>query len=787
MKLLIQLENDKVKRKIPLNRTRYSLGRSSECEIVFDDAKISRIHAELIEEGDSFRIVDKNSTNHTYVNDIQVSKKRLSSGDRINLSKNITLVYLRESEHDEKISSFIDLIWGAVKHNDFLRLNEVTSRIISLESLNTILAIIIEEVVNICNAQRGFIALMDEKGNVKDDKIVPFNMDLTIKDPSKAVYSQSTILEAIKNRKTINVRIDPAHDIEPTQSVMELELHSVMCTPLIYGERLLGVLYVDSKHAISEFNEIEQFLFQMLSKHASIAIENVLLYEGSRKRNELLREEIRQSEERYRQLVERFPESILVVSDGKIIFANTTSQTMLQTESNEQLIGQTIERFIHIDFIPKFNNILEKSTQNGSVNNSLEARIRTIPGDELEVEIHISSIQFEGNDAILVLIRNIAEKKNLENEIIKRQKLESLALLAGGIAHDFRNILQIISGNLDLALLSASNDETKEHLELIDTALGRATNLSTQLLTFSKGGTPVTKASDVRKLIHEYVTFALSGSDIAFQVHMENDLPYVEIDPEQISHVIHNLVLNAKQAMQNGGKIVVNVRRMVLERENQSLSLAPGKFVEVSITDQGGGIPDSIVNKIFDPYFTTKKDGSGLGLASCYSIMQKHAGAISVESEPGKGATFKIFLPASKTIEIDLEDVKVEEDIYLKGRILFMDDEEMIRNMMKKMLTNLGARVDTVPDGECAVSFYNRAIRNNDPFDLVILDLTIRGGMGGVETIKQLREIDPNVKAIVASGYSMDPVMSNPSDYGFVGMVAKPFNIRELSKAIKAV
>jgi PAS domain S-box-containing protein len=372
------------------------------------------------------------------------------------------------------------------------------------------------------------------------------------------------------------------------------------------------------------------------------------------------------------------------------------------------------------------------------------------------------------------ILWDITEKRLLEEERLKIQKLESVGTLAGGIAHDFNNLLQGVFGYISMAKLTFDQKEKSiAMLEQAEKALHQSVNLTSQLLTFSKGGKPLKKVLSLRPVIESSVKFAMSGSRIDHELAIADDLRPVEADEGQISQVIQNIVLNADQAMPLGGTIVITARNSD-DREG---------FVEISIRDSGAGIPAEYLAKIFDPYFTTKEKGSGLGLATSYSIIKNHDGAISVSSELGTGSTFTIYLPAT---EHDVEDAvsPAVPRIARKGRILVMDDEELVRKVVYELLTGLGHDVELAGHGEESVEKYRQAKEAGRPFDAVILDLTIRGGMGGAETMRKLQEIDPGVKAIVSSGYSDDTVVSNYPDHGFAAFLKKPYDLTGLQATL---
>lgn len=387
---------------------------------------------------------------------------------------------------------------------------------------------------------------------------------------------------------------------------------------------------------------------------------------------------------------------------------------------------------------------------------------------------------------VALVFRDVTETRRMENELLKIEKLQSLGILAGGIAHDFNNFLTGIIGNLSLAKLDINSpDLAYSRLEEMEKAAFRATDLSQQLLTFSKGGDPVKRTVELSKLVKESALFALRGSKVRCDFIFQAESLPSNVDEGQISQVIHNLILNAEQAMPDGGVIQIGGEIIKLPLNNV-FSLNTGEYAKLTIQDRGVGIKKEHLKKVFDPYFTTKQKGSGLGLAVAYSIVDKHNGRITIDSKLGEGTLFIIYLPAAHEIESKQKSSKklIKSGI---GQILLMDDEDYIRRVAPQMLKMMGYTVIPAKNGEEAIQLYKQALESGRAFDAVILDLTVPGGMGGKETIQSLLSIDKNVKAIVSSGYSTDPVMSNYNRYGFKKAVKKPYRIEEISEAIQSV
>jgi signal transduction histidine kinase/CheY-like chemotaxis protein len=392
----------------------------------------------------------------------------------------------------------------------------------------------------------------------------------------------------------------------------------------------------------------------------------------------------------------------------------------------------------------------------------------------------------------LAIFTDITERESQQEELIKRQKLESIGVLAGGIAHDFNNILTAILGNISFAgMFLGQNQKAATALHQAEKAAKRAAELAHQLLTFAKGGQPVTRSVAPRQLIEESLSLVLRGSNVQGSVEVSEDVRNIQADAGQISQAFNNLIINAVQAMPGGGTISIRADNIVLDNNNPC-ALPPGEYVRFVFSDKGCGIPADKLNSIFDPYFTTKPGGSGLGLASVQSIIRKHGGQITVSSAVGKGTTFEILLPASKKSvalaqPLSATTANTQPAPTAEIRLLVMDDEEMIRTLATDMLEELGYRVTTCPDGEEAVALYKAALEAGAPYSAAIMDLTIPGGMGGREAAGAIHDIDPQARLIVSSGYSNDPIMSDFRRYGFSAVVLKPYSVAEIAEALRAL
>ncbi len=391
---------------------------------------------------------------------------------------------------------------------------------------------------------------------------------------------------------------------------------------------------------------------------------------------------------------------------------------------------------------------------------------------------------------VVLVFRDITDKQRLENELIRSQKLESVGVLAGGIAHDFNNILTAILGTINMAQgrETVKGDETLSSLlATSEQAVFRATSLTRQLLTFAKGGSPVKKMASLPETIKESTDFILRGSAIKANYLIPANLWPLEIDTGQISQVIHNLIVNAQNAMPEGGTI--NIKCQNFEHDGTVPGLTGGPFIKTMVADNGPGIGPEIIDRIFDPYFTSKVEGNGLGLAVCHSIIKKHNGYITVKSTLGQGTTFIFYLPASLDKPIArLEEVNdTSDDSNKSGRVILMDDEAIILELAASMLSMAGFEVETTLNGEQAVALYSHDLAEGRAADVLIMDLTVPGAMGGREAAQEILRLNPEARIIVSSGYSNDPVMASYRDYGFCAAIAKPYRQQDLSEAVRKV
>ncbi len=508
-----------------------------------------------------------------------------------------------------------------------------------------------------------------------------------------------------------------------------------------------------------------------------------------------IEKDLKNSEEKLSVTLRSIGEGVITTDvNGNIDFLNKTAERLTEWRTDEAK-GKSLDKVFKI-----INEITRQKVENPVKRVLNEGRIIGLTNNTILIsktgkEYNIADSAAPILDAksniigVVLVFRDVTEKLRLEQEQLKLKKLESIGILAGGIAHDFNNILTGLFGNLELARLKLSNKSPAfNYIQTAFTALERATKLTKQLLTFAKGGEPILENVNIKSIIKSNVEFNLSGSKIKPIFDFPDNIWEIMADKGQISQVISNLIINSKQAMPDGGKIYISVKN-IKSIEKEGISHYKGKYVLITIKDEGIGISQKHIEKIFDPYFSTKQEGSGLGLAIVHSIISKHNGYISVESSIGKGTTFYIYLPASKPRKNNMIKRKRNKSENKKRNIniLVMDDEEIIRDVASSMLNLLGYNVELAVNGEEAIDKYKAYMEKGKKFDLVIMDLTIPGAIGGKETIREIKKLDSSVKAIVSSGYSTDPVMSNYEKYGFKGKLLKPFQLSEVEEEIERV
>jgi len=499
-------------------------------------------------------------------------------------------------------------------------------------------------------------------------------------------------------------------------------------------------------------------------------------------------ESLRESRENLRITLDSIGDAVITTdTGGKVTGMNPTAETLtgwMRTEA----FGKSLSEVFHIinaqTRLPVENpveKVLRVEKVIGLANHTV---LVSKGGTEYQIADSGAPIQDKTGKitGVVLVFRDVTEQLKAEKELLKAKKLESVGVLAGGIAHDFNNLLTGLFGNIEMAKMFLTTDhKSLKYLTSAGQSMERAKNLTNQLLTFSKGGEPIKNTLSIGEVILEAAQFSMHGSKAKLQNNIASDLWLVEADKGQVSQVINNLVINAQQAMPTGGTITIAAENVIISMD---------RYVKIVVHDEGAGIAPQNLDKIFDPYFSTKQFGSGLGLASTHSIIRKHNGQITVHSQPNQGTTFTIFLPAAakdaeKTIGKLSKDTPIAS--VSSARILVMDDEEDVREVIGTMLEAMGYTVEFSTDGQEAVEKYHLAYKNGMAYDIVITDLTIPGGMGGQKVAQELLRVNPQAKIIVSSGYTTDAVMANYEEYGFKGIVAKPYYFKDLQKEIQRV
>lgn len=491
--------------------------------------------------------------------------------------------------------------------------------------------------------------------------------------------------------------------------------------------------------------------------------------------------QITENEKRYRSFIEKLPLGVFELnSEGAFLYLNSCSRKYLCLEKHSDISRKTLFDFIHPN---DFKLIKKKLLTSLKYKNHFDLRVTVINAEnhEFPAEIIVTPIFNDGNYLTFRgIIQDITEKMKYEEQYIKDNNLRSLGILAGGIAHDFNNILSSIMGSNSLAKLTLKNTEASDLLNQIEESCKKATDLTRQLLTFSKGGSPVYEEVDIKEVIKNTSEFVLSGSNIKLILEIDNNIERIPVDKWQFTQLIKNIIQNSLQAMLKGGAITIKAKKVFLE--NAFEDLTTGKYLSISISDQGKGIKHNDLCRIFDPYYTTKKSSNGLGLSICYSIVKKHNGKINIYSELNIGTQVNIYLPV-----LDIKkkakknDINTDINEKLKtGRIMVVDDDEMIRSIFAQIFKKFGYQGIFCENGEAAIKVYSELYSKNSTPDLLILDLTIPGGINGIKCFQEIKKINKSVIAILTSGYIDSTEMNNYIQHGFFGILNKPFNLEQL-------
>jgi PAS domain S-box-containing protein len=501
----------------------------------------------------------------------------------------------------------------------------------------------------------------------------------------------------------------------------------------------------------------------------------------------LAEESLRQSEEKYSAAFRASPDAVTLTRliDGNYLEVNEGFTSMTGYSAEEALGKSSTELSLWVEAEQRI--ILIDGLKKYGIAKNVEARFRRKDGTAFVGQISARIVTLKDEQYILSITRDITDQENIQHELIKAQKLESISILAGGIAHNFNNVLTGVIGYISYAKKHLNSPDKIRHiLDSAESSSYRAAGLARQLLTFSQGSTPVRKSIAVDTLVQESVSLFLSGSNVKGTINCSSHQT-IFVDSQQINQAFNNIVLNALQAMPNGGTLSVQASAVTIKAGNK-FRLNPSTYVRIVFEDNGLGIDKNNLGKIFDPYFTTKESGTGLGLSTTHSIISKHGGSIIVESEVSKGTSVTVFLPTIVENEVIEASTQVtDQKDQTGGFVLVMDDDEMILELACDILGDLGYKVTTCQNGEVAVTLFKNSINTSNQFSVIILDLIVPGEMGGIEAAQRILELDSQARIIISSGYTNNPAITDYSSFGFCGTIAKPYNVDEISKTLQNV
>lgn len=636
-----------------------------------------------------------------------------------------------------------------------------TAIAISAENdFESIIRIIVDGATELLMAEDAAVYIVQEEmllpiySNSKTDydQIMNFPMKIGEGLSGHAASEGKTVLVNVGEKDPYSVHVEGTDQSEDDRE-------SVLSAPMYDSGSVIGVITVSKFD--EPFTRFDVETLEIFTRFAELEI----------KRSEVLKR-LNESENKYRTLVEESHDGILLLKNGIIEFAND-STVLITGYPESELIGRKLEDII------VGHEICKESEDMGAM--SCEREIIRRDGQRIFANLSFRQIFVRDSTMQLVNIRDLTEFYQLQNEKIKNEKLQSLGILAGGIAHDFNNLLTVLLGSLSLMRYKAEGEDVREIIDRAEYAGQKAKHLTQQLLTFSKGGKPLKTVFDINQVIEEAAQFVVKGTKIILHTDMLAT-HHVFADPNQISQVIHNIVINAIQAMPSGGDLTVESEDIVIENDTDELQR--GEYVLIRIRDTGKGIEPEHLGSIFDPYFSTKESGNGLGLAIVYSIVSNHNGHIYVNSEMGNGTEFSIYIPASsENKQYNCERGEMQ-DTKRSINVLVMDDERYVREVMEAMLVEMGHSVCISESGDEALDMIKAMHEEERCIDVAVLDLTVPGGKGGKEIIREIKETYPDIKVIVSSGYSTDPIMSEYSKYGFDGVIPKPYEFETVKEIL---
>ena len=662
---------------------------------------------------------------------------------------------------------------------------EISSAVNTTFDLDDLYYSIHKSLSRIIDVTNFYIAIVDTKErtlyfpyhvDTKDDDFGPItDFDMNASLTGKVVLQRAPLLFRKK-------------EIEALESHWGPISHTWMGVPLIIEDTVIGVMVVQSYSDPQLYSERDLKVLVAVSDQTAIAIE--------RKR---AADNLRKSEQRFRRLFEQSNDAIIIHRSGRIIDVNQRTCELLCYNVKQLLIMDITDLYEKKDHEKKDRSGIESQIADMKSGKAGYFETLWLKADGTFIDVEVSSRVVDTTKGIIQSIgRDLSLRKRAEEERLKVEKLESLGILSGGIAHDFNNLLSVILGNISLAQIDiSSTSESLAFLNKAEEACMRSKALTQRLITFSAGGAPMKKTCPIIPIVETSAAAVIDDSDFKSVLDLQDDLWPVECDPEQINHALNNLMKNAVESMPAGGTIRIKAEncRHKGPATNGNRELSQDKYVRINIKDQGAGIPEKLRDKIFDPYFSTKQRGSqkgmGLGLTTAYSIIDKHNGHMEIRSIENRGTTVEVFLPVAASLQpVKTYTVKPNKSSSISTKdkfILLMDDEKMIIDLARELLKHLGYRAVFALHGAEAIELFQKSLAAGRPFDAVILDLTIKRGISGLQTIKEILKLAPNTRAIVSSGYSNDPVMMGPKSHGFVAALPKPYTKKELQTVLSDV
>lgn len=649
----------------------------------------------------------------------------------------------------------------------------------SSENVNELLDVVLNDAIKLTGSSIGYLYFYDEEK--KEFTLSAWSKDVmaecAVKEKKTICQLEKTGAwgEVVRRRKPVMINnFNAPSPMKKGYPAGHMALTKFLSVPVFYDNRIVAVIGVANKKADYNDSDIRQLVLTMDT------VWKIVERRSADEKNRLLVD-----------MLDNAPNSIVIYDkDGTFLYANQKTFSLYGYTKEEfmQLNLHKIDAPESYEMVENRDALIEKKGEA-----SFEVWHYNKSGSPFPVEVFIKKVSWGGKPAYLSIATDMTarkiseiEQERLNKQLNQMQKLKSLGVLAGGIAHDFNNLLGGVFGYIEIAKESTHEAEVSDYLTKASGAIDRARRLTQQLLTFAKGGAPVKQVGQLFPFIEDTARFAMSGAAVAIKFDVEADLWMCDFDRNQIGQVIENIVINAVQAMPDGGTLNIDAENVSFSEDNIVSGLAAGDYVKITFQDTGVGIPEEIISRVFDPFFTTKPMGHGLGLATSFSIISRHGGAIDVKSVHGKGSTFDVYLPASKIMP-ELNIAETPSNLPASGKIILMDDEELMLETTSKILKSMGFEVVCKKNGREALEYFVAELKADRPVAAMIFDLTVPGGMGGRETIVEVRKLSQDIPVFVSSGYADDPVMARPKDFGFTASICKPFNKKDLERMLGVV